>query len=114
LREGASYADGLQAVVIFRLFTCTQLAAVIFVAAILLFDGLLPLGLALLALANRYLLAHPQMTMGGCVAIVLRHVLPLFSHQFKPKATRISVDAPGFHVVVEPGFAVLQVGKKEF
>ncbi|MCE2690690.1 MAG: hypothetical protein ACK52V_12555 [Betaproteobacteria bacterium] len=114
MREGASYADGLQAAVIFRLFTCTQLASVIFVAAILLVDGLLPLGLALLALANPYLLEHPQMTMGACVAIVLRYVLSLFSHEFKPKATRISVDATGFHVVVEPDFAVLQVGKKEF
>jgi hypothetical protein len=77
----------LQAAVIFRLFARTQLVAVIFLVAILLFDGLLPRGMALPALTKLYLLEHPQMTMATGIAIVLRYVLPNLDYQFKPKVT---------------------------
>lgn len=99
---------------IFRLFARTQLVAVIFLVAILLFDGLLPRGMALPALTKLYLLEHPQMTMATGIAIVLRYVLPNLDYQFKPKVTCICGDVPAFSTVAEPDFAVVQVGNKEF
>lgn len=93
----------------FRLLTSTRLAVVLFVTAILLVYGLLPLGVALLALANPYFLELAQLTVVACVAIVVGYNLPLLDHRFEPTATRIRIDATAFHVVVWSAFVAFLI-----
>lgn len=77
----------------FRLFNCIRLAVVHFLAAIPLVYGLLPLGVALLALANPYFLELAQVMVVACVAIVVGYNRPPLGDRFDSTVTRIRIDA---------------------
>lgn len=94
---------------IFRLLTSTRLAVFLFVTAILLVYGLLPFGVALIAVSNPYFLELAQLTAAACVAILIGYNLPLLDHRFEPHAVRIRIDATAFHVVIWSAFVVFLV-----
>jgi hypothetical protein len=89
-----------------RSLTSTRLAVAVFVAALVLVYGALPLVVSLLFLPNPYFIELAQLTLVAGVAIVLGYQLPLFDHRFHPSAPRVRIAFLAFHATVWISFIV--------
>lgn len=84
----------------FRSLTSTRLAVAVFVAALVLVYGVLPLVVSLLFLPNPYFIELAQLTLLASVAIVVGYHLPLLDLRFDSNAARIRIDSRVFHATV--------------